>query len=165
MAKNLVRDKKDEIKKVADHVITTWEEFKPLKHLNILYVWRLNEPRFDGEKRPIAAQTRRLPTRERDIYGYDAEIEVYRDGWREMGEKKRIRLMYHELKHIVPEMTEDFQWIVDDDGRKKFSLAEHDLVMTGFKDEIKEFGLSSRDIPVAETLSQALQQKKEKGKK
>ena len=164
MAKHIVKDHKKELKKYFKMCLDKWPEFKPLKRLHFLFLWKLNEPRFDEEGGFVVAQTRKLPVRERDVYGKDVEIEFCRQLWQDMNPKKRLRVMYHELKHICPELDENFNWIIDDDGRLKFKLIKHDIVVKTFKDEVDEFGLMSNDVPAATILAEALRKKEEKRK-
>ena len=109
MAKIIIRDKKGELEAVANELIAEQKEFKILSKIKILYVWKLGDsPDWDDEGRPIAAETRKLPNRERDIYGFDVEIKVFKSSWRKRGIKSKRRLMWHELWHINLEEGENF---------------------------------------------------------
>ena len=167
MAKLVVRDTSGQLEKYARKVMKRYKgEFRALKHLKILYLWRLGDnPRYDDEGEPIAAQTRKLPTRERDVYEVDVEIEVFKQSWRRRGKNAKIRLMYHELRHISVEEGENFKVSFDDDGRVVFETVKHDLVVKTFEDEVKRFGLANRDVSSASVLSQALKKKRKKLKK
>lgn len=166
MAKLVVRDKKKILKKVADRWIKKEKHFRILSKVNILYVWRLGEtPRYDDENRPVAARTRLLPARERDVYGKDVEIEVFKDSWRRRNKRKQRLLIWHELFHIDVEQGENFKPNYDDDGRIIIKLRRHNIVVTTFEEEIKKFGLQGRDVTDAIILSKALKKrKKKKGK-
>lgn len=165
MAKLVVKDRKKILKKVADQWIKKEKDFRILKKISILYVWRLGEtPRYDDESRPVAARTRLLPARERDVYGYDVEIEVFKDSWRRKNKKKQRRLIWHELKHIDVEQGENFKPNRDDDGRIIIKLRNHDIVITTFEDEVDKFGLSGRDVSDATTLAKALKKRQKKDK-
>jgi hypothetical protein len=161
--RNVIRDRHGELDKVALYCFKhkKWG-YKPLRKLKFLFVWKLGDPRWDDEGRAIAAQTRKLPTRERDIYGFDVEMEFWRKGWKNRSTKQQQRLMWHELQHIDPEINEGFRWETDEDGRLKFKILEHDVVVTTFKKELKVWGLHQTDEPAAETLARALKKKRKK---
>lgn len=164
MAKLIVRDHSKKLKKLAKKVIKdNRKEFGILGKINILFVWRLGEsPRYDDEDRAVAAQTRVLPPRERDIYGFDVEIEVFKDSWLRKSKKARYRLMWHELYHIDVEQSENFKPNRDDDGRIIIKMRKHDITVTTFNDEVKKFGIQSRDVPDAVALSKALRKREKK---
>jgi hypothetical protein len=161
MARLVVKDKKKVLRAIARDLISTKKRFKVLKEVNILYVWRLGDvPEYDDEGRAILAATRKLPVRERDIYGYDVEIRVWRDGWKRLSKKKHRRTMWHELNHIEVEQGENFSINKDDDGRIILRVRQHDVVITTFEDELKKFGLEGRDVSSATILSRALKKRK-----
>ena len=163
MSKLLVQDKKGELESVAKNLILNEKTFKTLKNIVVLFVWRLGESaRFDDEGRQIAATTRRLPTRERDIYGFDVEIEVFKQSWRRLSTKKKKRLMWHELQHIEIEQGENFKIARDDDGRVVLHIRPHDVVITAFEDELKKYGLANKDVPDVIILTKALKKRKKK---
>jgi hypothetical protein len=157
VAKTVVRDQKREIEAVATELMAQYQPFGVLSAVNILFVWRLGEtPRYDDQGRPIAATTRRLPVRERDVYGFDVEVEVFQQAWGKKGPKARRRLIWHELYKIDVEQGEDFKVNHDDDGRVIVTMREHDVAITTFEEELKQFGLSSRDIADAQVITKAL---------
>lgn len=163
MSKLIVRDRKKILKKVANKWIKSEEEFHILKKLNILFTWRLGEtPEYNDEGLPLAAITKKLPPRERDVYGYDVEIRVFKDSWRRKNKKKQRITIWHELKHIDVEQGENFKPNRDDDGRILFNLRKHDVFVATFEDEIKKFGLQGRDVSDATILSKALKKRKKK---
>ncbi len=163
MAKLVVKDKKKVLKAIANDLIGTKKRFRVLKELHILYVWRLSDvPEYDDEGRAILATTRKLPPRERDIYGYDVEIKVWRDGWKRKNKNQQRRTMWHELNHIEVEQGENFSINKDDDGRAIFHIKPHDVVITTFEDELKRFGLPGRDVNDATILSRALKKRKKR---
>lgn len=165
MAKLIVKDRKGELEKVAKRVIKKNKEFHILKKLNILYVWRLGDmPLYDDEGRAVAAQTKKLANRERDVYGYDVEIQVFKQSWRRRSKKGKYKLMYHELRHIEVEQDEEFKPNRDDDGRIVFKIVPHDVVITAFESEIKKFGLPGHSVPDATVVAKALKQRKKKKK-
>lgn len=161
MARLVVKDKKKVLRGLAHDLIETKKRFRILKEIKILYVWRLGDvPEYDDEGRAILATTRKLPVRERDIYGYDVEIKVWRDGWKRKNQKAQRRTMWHELNHIEVEQGENFSVNKDDDGRVIFRIKQHDVVITTFEDELKKFGLQGRDVNDATILSRALKKRK-----
>lgn len=163
MARLVVKDKKKVLRALAKDLIETKKRFRVLKEVHILYVWRLGDvPEYDDEGRAILATTRKLPARERDIYGYDTEIKVWRDGWKRINKKKQRRTMWHELNHIEVEQGENFSVNRDDDGRIIFRIKQHDVVITTFEDELKKFGLQGRDVSGATILSRALRKRKKR---
>lgn len=163
MARLVVKDKKKVLRTIARDLIATKKRFRVLKEVNILYVWRLGDvPEYDDEGRAILATTRKLPVRERDIYGYDVEIKFWRDGWKRLSKKKQRRKMWHELNHIEVEQGENFSINKDDDGRIVLRIKQHDVVVTTFEDETKKFGLESKDVNSATILARALKKRKKK---
>ncbi len=163
MAKLVVKDKKKVLKALANDLIRTKKRFRVLKEIKILYVWRLGDvPEYDDEGRAILAMTRKLPPRERDIYGYDVEIRVWRDGWKRRSKSSQRRVIWHELYHIEVEQGENFSVNRDDDGRAIFRIRPHDVVITTFEDELKRFGLPGRDVNDATILSRALKKRKKR---
>lgn len=165
MAKLHVQDKKGELAKIARKVLRQNKSFRVLKKIEILWVWRLGEtPRYDDEGNLVAAQTRKLPNRERDLYGFDVEVEVFKQTWRKRGMKAKRRLIYHELRHIEVEVGENFKVNYDDDGRIIINIVPHDVYVATFEDEIKKYGLAGHDVNQALVLSKALRKLHEKKK-
>ena len=163
MAKLIIKDAKGELEAVANELIAEYKEFRSLSKIKILYVWKLGDsPDWDDESRPIAAETRKLPNRERDIYGFDVEIKVFKSSWRKRGTKSKRRLMWHELQHIELEEGENFKVARDDDGRVKIKLRSHSVAVNTFSEEIDRFGLSGRDVGDAVVLAKALKKYKKK---
>ena len=165
MATRVLRDKKKILRKIANEVAEE-KSFHILNKINILFVWRLGDlPRYDEESRQVLAQTRRLPSRERDVYGYDVEVEVFKQAWKRLGPKKQRRVIWHELNHIEIEQGENFKPNRDKDGRILIEIRSHDVVITTFNAELDKFGLSGHDVPTAVALTTALKKKKKKDNK
>ena len=108
----------------------------------------------------IAAQSKLINKRERDLYGYDFEILFYEALWNELSRKQKMRLMFHELLHCQIDYTEDDEVAYDKDGRVVTYITPHDIVIKTFKREIELFGIGSCDMENATFLANELFKKK-----
>ena len=161
MAKLIIRDKKGELEAISNEWIEKEKQFHVLSKIKILFVWKLGDtPDYDDEGTPIAATTRVLPKRERDIYSYDVEIKVFKATWRKRGPKSKRRLIWHELFHIELQEGENFKVARDDDGRVIVKIRPHTVTVNTFEEEIERFGILGRDVPDALVLSRALKKKR-----
>lgn len=144
MTIHYIRDKSGEIKQMASAVVARYPEFRILSCLRFLWVWKLGDPEFDQkEGMPLEAVVRKLPNRERDVYGKDIEVRVHCDTWKSQTYDQRFRLIFHELLHIHVEQDENRNIKIDDDGRVVFSIVPHDIVIRAFQREIEEFGVTA----------------------
>jgi hypothetical protein len=133
------KDQKGIIEKFAAPQIPT--KFPELKFVKILYTFRKPNA-MDGE-RVILARTRRCSTRERDVYGYDFEMEVGLDTWRKMDEERKTRLTAHEMRHMGVDLDEDGVPVRDEHNRVRIFVIPHDISIEVFKDEMREHGVPS----------------------
>lgn len=134
--------------------------FPELTALRFLYTFR-SEARTGGEGEQLLGQVRALSPKDRDIYEYDFEIELAEDLWASLTEKGKKRVLYHEFRHCkIDTLEADGEVILDKAGRVKIYCEPHDLQIKTFKDEIKEFGLTSGDWSIAKFLKGAISRKK-----
>ncbi len=156
MAKNIVRDESGQLKNLAVQVVKETPEFVPLKQLRFLYTWWVGEePEKDPERSWVAGSVRKLPTRERDLYKRDVEFRVNRDMWEGGIPDWRYRLVWHELCHISVDIDEDLNIMLDDDGRVRFMMRPHDVVIKTFAQELDKFGLDPGLVYPAQTVTKA----------
>jgi hypothetical protein len=149
------KDDKGDLEKIFKPLIE--KHFPNLTQAQFIYTYH-DKPTFDDEGEPIAAFARKIPNKERDIYGPDFEISVFQEYWITLSDKQKRRLAYHELLHPRIEMEDEDSDTpaLDDNGRLITWIEPHDLVIKTFKQEIEVFGLSKGDVKVAEFLSNAL---------
>lgn len=119
--------------------------YSELDELKFLYVWRDSE-KFDDDGMIIYAEVRKLSNRDRDIFGYDVAIEVWKDGWKKANKDERNKIIFHELRHIkIDEDEETGEIKYDKDDRVKYSLIPHDIVIRRFTEDLRKFGLSEQE--------------------
>ncbi len=165
MAKNVIRDETGVLKKLAELVVKDTQEFTQLKQLRFIYTWYVGEePEKDYEKQYIVASVRKLPTRERDLYKRDVEFRVNRDLWQNANDESHYRTVWHELCHIHVKVDEDFNIVLDDDGRVAFSLLSHDVVIKTFSVELDKFGLPPDLVHPSSLVSKAYHKYRKKEK-
>lgn len=154
MAKNYSQDTTQQLEKCTNFLIKRYsEDFDLLKNIRFLFVWKLGDPEYDDEKRPLHAKIKVCSVRERDIYGKDVELRVHQDSWNDMTKAQKTQLIYHELLHVNVVVNEDFELVYDDDERLKLGIIPHDLVIRAFEREIEEYGLPSQYTQVVNELS------------
>lgn len=146
-------DESGELEKVFNSVIE--KDFPLLSHANFLFTFRNNE-KTDDEDRPIVAEARKIPNKERDLYGYDFEINVHFDAWREMLKGDRKRVAWHELNHCRVRETVDGEPEYDDNERLKIYTESHDVVIKTFRAEIARFGMDDDVRAIAKFLRSQL---------
>ena len=160
MAINFMLDESGILEKYVRELIRREKSFHLFEHIRFLFVWKLGDPEMDKEKRWLEASIRRLPSRERDVYGRDVELLVYQQWWNEKTHKQRARLIYHELLHVNIQVDEALTPLIDDDGRVKIEILPHDLVITGFKSEWVKFGPPTEYVTLAGKLYETLVKEK-----
>lgn len=153
MAVNYQVDDTGALKKMVLRVMHKHVKLRVITNLRFLFTWRLGDPEYDKESVPIIASVRKLPTRERDIYGNDVELRFNLDAWQRMSDKQRYRAIFHELLHIQIELDEHMRVIGDDDGRVVFHLANHDVLIRTFKEELELFGLPDEYVHTVDILT------------
>lgn len=161
-------DKDNTIHQVFDKVVNANpDDFSFLiENAKFIFTFR-NKPTYDEDGYEVAAYARRVANRERDIYGTDFEICVYAPLWEELSDKKRERLIYHELLHCRIDEDEDAPGIpaYDSEDRVSIYIEPHDLVVKTFQKEIETFGLEGHDLKVAKFMTNAYKAWKENQKK
>jgi hypothetical protein len=163
MAKNVIRDETGILRQLAKKVINETPDFLSLKQLKFIFTWYVGEePEKDSEKTYIAASVRKLPIRERDLYGRDVEFRVNREMWNNANEESHYRLIWHELCHIGIRMDEEFNIVLDDDGRVSFTMLSHDVVIKTFAKELDQFGLPPDLVYPSEVVAKAFRKYRKK---
>lgn len=166
------RENTDALRKCFIWVMNKYQRHQQLlsAELNILYVWRIGE-KFDDGKR-VYAEVFKLSNRDRDIYGYDARIEVDAELWPTLTKQQKVRIADHELMHIMIERegeldddieenseddTRDFRY--DKEGRLCFHLVPHDVDIRRFTAEIMEYGLEEGEDELRKFLNTAYEER------
>lgn len=162
MAAYVWKDKSGVLKAFFEPFIK--KEFPELTHAKMLYAFRDNEKK-DDEGRPIAAEARKIPNKERDLYGYNFEILVHDVVWAKMSNKEKERLAFHELLHCRVSMDESGEPEKDEHGRLITYLEGHNIYLKTFKEEIERYGIEIDDLETVEFLAEALQNRAKKIKK
>lgn len=155
------KDTTGELERIANDLIGGKKELRNLKHINLLFLWR------DGLKKKgskvIQGMASKLPPKTRDLYGYDASIEICSNSWVAMSNKDKRKLVYHELKHIEVETEEDGLTLKEDkEGRIKIKLVEHDVDLQRFSSELGCYGLSLEEESVRQYLNDVHDKYKDK---
>lgn len=145
------KDKKGELKEVFDAVKD--ERFSLLCEMaEINYVFRTTQKK-DDEGRMVLGEARKLSNRERDLYGYDFEICVHKKSWKQLNEKQKVRLAWHELNHCVVKVDREGVGKYDKAGRVEIGIRPHDIVLKTFMEEIEIFGPSEAEESVIKRIS------------
>lgn len=79
----------------------------------------------------------------RALMPYDGEILIDRDWWDSVNERQQEALLAHELYHFVPKMDATGSLVVDDAGRPKLKLREHDFEVGWFAHIASRYGSDS----------------------
>lgn len=156
MAINFMLDESGVLEKYVKELVRREKLFRLFDHIRFSYIWKLGDPEMDKEKRWLEASIRRLPSRERDVYGKDVELRVYQQWWQEKTHKQRVQLIYHELLHVHVQVDESLTPLVDEDGRIKIEILSHDIVIVGFKHEWEKFGFPIEYKTLAGKLSETM---------
>lgn len=156
-----VDEKEYDVKEIFDAVVEKYEDdfVDIVNNCNFLFTFR-DSKIYDDEGMEIAAQSKLINKRERDLYGYDFEILFYEELWNELSRKQKMRLMFHELLHCQVVYDEDDNVATDKDGRVVTYITPHDIVIKTFKREIELFGLSSADMENALFLAKEVVKKR-----
>ena len=141
-----LKDKSGELEKLATSVLSEdGDDLGRLDTIKILYAWR-DPPRYDQARaRLVRGEAKKLSTRERDLFGYDACVIMAQKVWKELSESQRRRLMWHELYHIEVQLDHSGEPDLDDHGRIKIRLRRHDLNMERFSEELEKFGFEAEE--------------------
>lgn len=154
MAKNYILDEDGRLMRILERVSRSYkQDFELLEEIRFLCVWRLNEPEYDKDGLPVEGMARKLPTRERDIYGYDVEIRIHQDSWKSKSTEQRRRLLFRILLSIHVEQDEELAVLRDEDGRIVFRIDPPDVVVKAYSRELEEYGVPSRYQTVVSRLA------------
>lgn len=125
-----------------------------LEGVRINYVFRTTQRR-DDDGYPILGEASKLPNRERDLYGFDFEICVFRDTWVLAPRKEQKRIAWHELNHLVVVGQEDGgDPEYDKADRVKIGIRPHDLIIKTFKEEIEIFGPTKSELYIIKKIAE-----------
>lgn len=156
------KDKHGELAKCFQYCIDRY--FPALANYTFLYLFREGE-KLDSEENLILAEVSKISPRDRDIYGFDIRVEVYVEYWNEATNKEKLKLAYHELCHIEPifvkEDDPDSEIKEDKEGRLKYKLIKHDVVIRRFSKELEKFGLSEQEEKLRKMLNSINKAKKQ----
>jgi hypothetical protein len=114
--------------------------FPKLSYVHINYVFR-SQPKKDDEGFIVLGEARKLSNRERDLYGFDFEICMFKKTWKAANDREKERLAWHELNHLIVKYGEvEEEPKRDKAGRIAIAMRRHDLVLRTFMEEIEKFG-------------------------
>jgi len=130
--------------------------FPELNSAEFIYSFRNNE-KTDDEGKVIIAEARKIPSKEKDLYGFDFEINMHADTWASAREEDKYRIAYHELSHCGIEVDENDEPKRDESGRIVTKMIPHDLYIKSFKSELQLFGISTDIEELAEFMQEMLQ--------
>ena len=130
--------------------------FPELLSAEFIYSFRNNE-KSDDEGKIIVAEARKIGNKEKDLYGFDFEINMHADTWASAREEEKYRIAYHELCHCRVELDENDEPKHDESGRIVTKMEPHDLYIKSFKSEMQLFGISKDVEELAEFMQEMLQ--------
>ena len=161
MAKNFITDTSGSIEEVVKQVIREHKEFRIVRNLHFLYTFRVGDIQWDKDGLPIDSFTKKLSTRERDVYGKDIELCVHYDSWYDYTKDQKYRLIFRCLLgiHVEVEGKETIEIVLDDDGRIVFRCVPPDIVLRMFSKELEVFGLSSQYKSVLKKLVPSMKER------
>lgn len=137
------KDESGELEEIFEEIKD--EEFPELNCCKINYIFRTTFKK-DDEGGIVLGEAAKLPTRERDLYGYDFEICIHKGSWVRMKEEEKKRVAWHELNHLVV-ITDQFEEPKLDKARRiKIGIKPHDLVIRTFMEELEIFGPTQEQI-------------------
>jgi hypothetical protein len=142
MQTQFIKDESGELEKIFTKIIE--EEFPLLKNARFLYTWRRDEKR-DEEGQVILASARKLQNRDRDVFAYDFNIEVWKEYWEKISEIEKEKLAFHELLHCRIKLDEYGAKTYDTNGRLSIFIEPHDIIIRKFKAEVVKYGLDEGD--------------------
>lgn len=116
---------------------------------------------------PCEALTRVVPTRDRAAGGADVQVLVDAGRWKDLGERRRLGLLHHELHHLQlvdakPDHKpgEPERWVckLDTIGRPKVTLRPHDYEAGGFRLIAETYGQDSPEVRTHKVIEGILEQ-------
>lgn len=88
-----------------------------------------------------AATIKVVPLKDRLTKGYDAELLIDNDHWKDCRKEHRVALLDHELSHLEVAKSKSGGVKLDDLGRPKLKLLPGDIVQSdGFREVVKRHG-------------------------
>lgn len=167
MKKEVLKFERDKTQELDDFFESCRAKYFPkLIHADINYVFRTSQ-RKDDEGMLVIGEARRLSSKERDIYEYDFEICIYKEVWNKASRKRKERIAWHELNHLVilySKIDED-EPRIDKAGRILINLKPHDVVIKTFEEELIKFGPEEYQIDAVKSINKYLKQKKRRIKR
>lgn len=142
METQFVKDESGELEKIFSEIIE--REFPLLEFARFLYTWRRDEKK-DEESQLVLASARKLQNRDRDVFAYDFNIEVWKEYWEGLSEVEKEKLAFHELNHCRIKLDEYGAKAYDTNGRLNIFLEPHDIIIRKFKAEVLKYGLDGGD--------------------
>lgn len=127
-------------------VTKTIADFHPelMKHdviVGVLIAANPDGPAVKHAGYAAAAKIKIVPLKDRLTKGYDAEMLIDNDHWKDCRKEHKIALLDHELSHIEVARTRGGGVKLDDLGRPKLKLLPGDIVQSdGFRDVVKRHG-------------------------
>lgn len=162
MKKEILKFEKDKTNELDDFFESCRiRHFPNLVHAEINYIFRTSQKK-DDEGILIIGEAKKLSSKERDIYKYDFEICIYKEAWKKANRKRKKRLAWHELNHLVvlhSRIDED-EPRIDKAGRILINIKPHDIIIKTFEEELIKFGPEDYQIDAVKSINKYLKQNK-----
>lgn len=107
--------------------------------------------------REAYAKVRKISLSDRVAGMPDAMIYVDGDRWGDLTEIEKKSLLDHELEHLIIVRDKDGNIKVEDDGRPKLALAQHDLEVGIFEVTLRRYGQQGIEAKQVADLSKFVQ--------
>lgn len=162
MKKEVLKFERDRTQKLDDFFENCRAKYFPnLIHADINYIFRTSQKK-DDEGMLVIGEARRLSSKERDIYEYDFEICIYKETWNKASKKRRERIAWHELNHLVVlhSRIDENEPRVDKAGRILINIKPHDVVIKTFEEELMLFGPEEYQASAIESINKYLSKKR-----
>lgn len=92
---------------------------------------------------PCYAVVAITPAKQRVLGIPDATITIDGEAWKGLDDDERAALIDHEATHLELVRNRDDQLVCDDHGRPKLKMRLHDVIVGGFRDNIRRHGAKS----------------------
>ena len=167
MKKEILKFEKDETEGLDNLFENCRAKYFPnLIHAKINYIFRTSQKK-DDEGMFVLGEAKKLSSKDRDIYGYDFEICIYKEAWNKANRKRKERIAWHELNHLIvlhSRIDED-EPRIDKAGRVLINIKPHDVIIKTFEEELIKFGPEDYQIDAVKSINKYLKQKKRKEKR
>jgi len=138
------------------------KHFHKLVHARINYVFRTTSKK-DDEGMMVLGEARKLSNRERDLYGYDFEICIHKKSWEKGSKKRRRRIAWHELNHLIVKYKYGMDApMIDQAGRLSIALKRHDIIIKTFEEELVMFGPMKSEMASIQKIVEYIKERREK---